>query len=137
MHKYGIIGFGALGKLIFTNLLKIEEIRDDIKLTAICNDDISTITQNVKINIGDVNIDNVDFSQYNLYTDYKEMLEKEELDFVFVALPSFLHCDVCTYCLEHGVDVYVEKPMAITMEQCDIMMKAAKDNKRKLMVGLC
>ena len=137
MRKYGIIGFGALGKLIFTNLLKIEEIRDDIKLTAICNDDISTITQNVKINIGDVNIDNVDFSQYNLYTDYKEMLEKEELDFVFVALPSFLHCDVCTYCLEHGVDVYVEKPMAITMEQCDIMMKAAKDNNRKLMVGLC
>lgn len=137
MHKYGIIGFGALGKLIFTNLLKFEEIRDDIKLVAICNDDISTITKNVKINIGDVNIDNVDFSQYNLYTDYKEMLEKEELDFVFVTLPSFLHCEVCTYCLEHGVDVYVEKPMAISMEQCDMMMKAAKDNNRKLMVGLC
>ena len=118
MRKYGIIGFGALGKLIFTNLLKIEEMRDDIKLVAICNDDISTITKNVKINIGDVNIGNVDFSRYNLYTDYKEMLEKEELDFVFITLPSFLHCEVCTYCLEHGVDVYVEKPMAISMEQC-------------------
>ena len=137
MHKCGIIGFGALGKLIFTNVLKLEKIRKDIKLCAICNDDISTITKNVKINIGDVNIDNIDFSKYNLYTDYKEMLLKEDLDFVFVALPSFLHCDVCTYCLEHGVDVYVEKPMAITMDECDKMMKAAKDNSRKLMVGLC
>lgn len=137
MYKYAIIGFGALGKIIFNNLMRIEKARKDIKLTAICNDDISNISKNVKINIGDVNIDNVDFSQYSLYTDYKEMLEKEQLDFVFVALPSFLHSEVCTYCLEHGVDVYVEKPMAITMEQCDAMMKTAKGNGRKLMVGLC
>ena len=65
------------------------------------------------------------------------MIVKENLDFVFVTLPSFLHGEVCTYCLEHGVDVCVEKPMAITMEQCDMMMKVAKENNRKLMVGLC
>ncbi len=137
MYKYGIIGFGALGKLIFNNLMKIEKSREDIKLVAICNDDISSINKNVKINIGDVKVDDVDFSQYGLYADYKEMLADEELDFVFVALPSFLHGEVCTYCLEHGVDVYVEKPMAITMEQCDAMINAAKRYDRKLMVGLC
>ena len=138
MKTCAIIGFGALGKTIFNNLLQVEKIiRNDFKITAICNDDISTITKSVKINIGNVQLYDVDFSKYNLYTDYKEMLEKEKLDFVFIALPSFLHGEVCTYCLNKGLDVYVEKPMAITMNECETMLKAAKDNNRKLMVGHC
>jgi len=137
MKKFAIIGFGALGKIHFGNLVKIEEQRKDIMLTAICNDDIEAISKNVSINIGDISVDNVDFSKYNLYTDYKEMIDKEELDFVFVTLPSFLHCEVCTYCLEHGLDVYTEKPMAITMEQCDKMMDVAKKSSKKLMIGHC
>lgn len=137
MKKFAIIGFGALGKIHFGNLIKIAEQRKDIMLVAICNDDIETISKNITINIGNVSVDNVDFSKYNLYSDYKEMLEKEQLDFVFVTLPSFLHCEVCTYCLEYGLDVYTEKPMAITMEQCDKMMAAVKSSGKKLMVGHC
>ena len=89
MHKYAIIGFGALGKLLFSNLLRLEAERGDIRLAAICNNDLEAIKKNVKINIGEVSVDNVDFSKYALYTDYREMLECEELDFVIVTLPSF------------------------------------------------
>ena len=46
MKTCAIIGFGALGKTIFNNLLQVEKIiRDDFKITAICNDDISTISK--------------------------------------------------------------------------------------------
>lgn len=137
MKKYAIIGFGALGKIHFGGLMQIEKERNDICLTAICNDDIGSISKNVTINLGDVSIGNIDFSKYNLYTDYKEMIEKEELDFVFVTVPSFLHSEICAYCLKKGLDVYTEKPMAITMEQCDEIMQTVKDSNKKLMVGHC
>ena len=137
MKNFAIIGFGGLGKTHFLNLLKIESERNDIRLSAICNADIESITKNVRINLGNVDIKDIDFSRFNLYTDYKEMVEKEKLDFVFITLPTYLHCEVALYCLEHGIDVYTEKPMAITLSQCESMMAAAKKNGRKLMVGHC
>ncbi|MBO5060737.1 MAG: Gfo/Idh/MocA family oxidoreductase [Clostridia bacterium] len=137
MKKFAIIGFGGLGKLHFINLLKIQEKRGDIALTAICNSDLSAITKTTQLNIASASLDDIDFSVYNLYTDYKEMIDKEQLDFVFVTLPSHLHAEVCVYCLEHGLDVYTEKPMAITLKQCESMIAAAEKNNKKLMVGQC
>ncbi|MBO5364111.1 MAG: Gfo/Idh/MocA family oxidoreductase [Clostridia bacterium] len=135
--RYAIIGFGGLGKTHFHNLMKIEKQRGDMELVAICNEDLEAITQNVQLNITAVSMENFDFSKYNLYTDYKEMLAKEKLDFVFIALPSFLHCEVAVYCMEQGADVYTEKPMAITLEQCNLMMETAQRTGKKLMVGHC
>ena len=135
MKKYAIIGFGGLGKVHFLNLLDIEKNRGDICLTAICNADLDAITKNIELNIKSVSMENIDFSKYNLYTDYKEMIDKENLDFVFIALPSFLHCEVCVYCMEHGLDVYTEKPMAISLEQCELMMNTSAKTGKKLMVG--
>lgn len=135
MKNFAIIGFGGLGKTHFLNLLEIEKKRGDIRLAAICNADIESITKNITINLGDVNVDSIDFSRFNLYTDYKEMIEKENLDFVFIALPSYLHSEVGVYCLNHGIDVYTEKPMAITYEQCEALIDAAKANNKELMVG--
>lgn len=137
MKNYAIIGFGGLGKTHFLNLIQIEKQRKDIRLAAICNADIESITKSIKINLGNVNLDDIDFSRYNLYTDYKEMIEKENLDFVFIALPTHLHCEVAVYCLNHGLNVYTEKPMAITLEQCEMMIDAAERNGKKLMVGQC
>lgn len=137
MKKFAIIGFGGLGKVHFGNLIKIEAERKDIKLVAICNDDLDAIRKTVVTNISAVSVEDVDFSKYNLYDNYKKMLENEELDFVFVALPTWLHCEVCVYCLEHGVDVYTEKPMAINPEECSLMKKTAERYGRRLMVGHC
>lgn len=135
MKRYAIIGFGGLGKKHFLNMLKIENERNDIQLVAICNSSIETIFQNVTINIGTVDLSKVDFSKYNLYTDYKEMIEKENLDFVIITLPSYMHHPVSTYCLEQGVDVFCEKPMAVTLQECEDMINVAKKHGRKLMIG--
>lgn len=135
MKRYAIIGFGGLGKKHFLNMLEIEKERNDIHLVAICNSTIEGIFQNVTINIGTMDLSKVDFSKYNLYTDYKEMLEKENLDFVIITLPSYMHHPVATYCLEHGVDVFCEKPMAVTLEECEDMMNVAEKTGRRLMIG--
>jgi len=69
------------------------------------------------------------------YLDYREMLEKEKLDGVFITSPDFTHEDYAVYALSQKVPVYLEKPMAITTAGCDRVMTAAKKFKTKLMLG--
>jgi len=67
--------------------------------------------------------------------DYKELLAREDVDAVFVSSPDFLHEEHATAALEAGKAVYLEKPMTITTEGCDRVLKAACDNKVKLYLG--
>ena len=59
--------------------------------------------------------------KYNIpfYTDYKEMIEKENLDVVHVCLPHYLHAPVSIYALNKGVNVLTEKPMAIDYKSAE------------------
>lgn len=60
------------------------------------------------------------------YTDYKEMVEKEDLDSVHLCLPHYLHAPVAIWCMEKGLNVLTEKPMATTREDAVAMMETAK-----------
>lgn len=71
----------------------------------------------------------------NAYLDYREMIEKEELDGVFICSPDFCHEEQAIFALEHKVPVYLEKPIAITIEGADRILRAAYENKSKLMLG--
>ncbi len=69
------------------------------------------------------------------YLDINEMLEKENLDGVFVTSPDFCHEEHAVMCLEKGIPVYLEKPMAITIKGCDRIMRTAQEHKTKLVLG--
>ena len=71
----------------------------------------------------------------NCYLDYREMIEKEKLDGVFVTSPDFCHEEQAVFALEHGVGVYLEKPIAITVEGADRILRAGYENKTKLVLG--
>lgn len=70
------------------------------------------------------------------YTSHTELLEDDEIDAVAVVLGHQLHHRLTVDSLNAGKHVLVEKPMAISLEQCDEMIEAADANDRKLMVGL-
>ncbi len=137
MYNYAIIGFGGLGRVHLVNLLKLEKRRGDIKLKAICGTTPDKVNENIKINLGTADISRVDFTDVNFYDDYKDMVADGGIDFVVSVLPSYLHEEVAVYCLEHGIHVFAEKPMALTLEGCDNMIRAAEENDVKLMVGQC
>ena len=63
------------------------------------------------------------------------MCEREKLDAVYVATPNPYHAEHAITALEHGKHVMVEKPMALTLEDCDKMIAAAEKNRIKLMVA--
>ena len=69
------------------------------------------------------------------YSDYREMIETEKPDGVFITSPDFLHEEQACFCLEHKVAVYLEKPIAISIAGADRILEAAYRNKTPLMLG--
>jgi glucose-fructose oxidoreductase len=69
------------------------------------------------------------------YEQYDEMLKSGEIDAVYIALPNSLHCEYTVRAAQAGVHVLVEKPMAVTEEECERMAKAVRDANVKLMVA--
>lgn len=137
MKKYAIIGFGGLGKIHLANLIELERERGDIKLVAICGADPKTFKQNVKINLGTVDIGSLDFDSCNFYVDYKELIDKEAPDFIVSAVPTYLHEEVAAYALLRGIHIFSEKPMALSVDGCDRMISLAKSRGLVLMIGQC
>ncbi len=67
--------------------------------------------------------------------DYAELLEKADVDVVFVTSPDYLHEEHAVAALEAGKDVYLEKPMAITIDGCTRILMAAVKANTKLYLG--
>ena len=69
-----------------------------------------------------------------VHEDYRAMTG-DDLDAVFVFTPDFLHTEPVVHFLQAGVAVFVEKPMAIGIEDCDTMLAAARTHGARLYVG--
>ena len=136
MLNYAIIGFGGLGKTHFGNYTDLCVSAGGVKLVAICDVDEKQFTTKTDTNLGADTTD-LNLTGYNLYTDAKEMFEKEQLDFVITAVPTYLHEKIAVMAMERGIHVLSEKPMAINLEQAENMIKVAKENNVLLMIGQC
>jgi predicted dehydrogenase len=72
----------------------------------------------------------------HVYSDYNEMLKKEDIEAVLVTTYNMAHCGPTVDALHAGKHVLVEKPMAATLEDATAMTKAAHQTGKKLMVAL-
>ncbi|GHU24356.1 oxidoreductase [Spirochaetia bacterium] len=71
-----------------------------------------------------------------VYASHTEMLNSlaGKLDLVSICMPPFCHAEIAVDCLNAGVNVLVEKPMATSLAECDVMIDAAKRNGKTLAV---
>lgn len=67
------------------------------------------------------------------YTDHRELLD--QVDAVSIVVPTSLHFDVARDFLEAGAHVLVEKPITVTVEEADELIRVAREKQRLLMVG--
>ncbi len=120
--KVAIIGLGGVAQLVhLPNLLKIK----------------SVIIQSVaEIKTNRLNAIAEKFNIPERYKDYRELLVKSEVDAVIVATPTALHKEIAIDCLNAKKDLLVEKPIARTFKEATAIVKAAKKNNKKLMVGM-
>lgn len=75
------------------------------------------------------------FGARDVYTDYHEMLDKAELDCVFVVMHPKQQCPIGMDCLRAGKHVFVEKPPAETLVEARQMKRVAEQHGKHLMVG--
>lgn len=69
------------------------------------------------------------------FTDYRDLVNDPELDAVVLVTPDQVHCEQTCAFLRAGKHVLCEKPMALSMEECEEMLKADKEGPGRLMVG--
>ena len=69
------------------------------------------------------------------YSSYEEMLEKEKIEVVTIAVPTRFHKDVAMACIAKGINILLEKPIAGTVAEAEEIVKAAKAKKVKFTVG--
>lgn len=135
MIRVAMIGFGGIASGAHYPAYTRLEAEGKAKVVAACDLMPSRFESKMKINIGGAD-DSIQFA-FNRYTDWHEMLEKEEVDMVDICVPTYLHADIAVEVMNLGYDVLSEKPMAINYEACLRMLEAAKKTGRKLMIGQC
>jgi predicted dehydrogenase len=75
--------------------------------------------------------------KYNVkaYLDYREVLNRPDVDAVVIATPDHWHGRMAMDAMDHGKDVYLEKPMVHTNEEARLLVNTVKETKRILQVG--
>lgn len=69
------------------------------------------------------------------YKDYRKMLENKDIDVIIIGTPDHWHCLNMIHAVEAGKHVYVEKPLANSIEECNLMVKAANRYNKVVQVG--
>src|SRR3954466_14413975 len=69
----------------------------------------------------------------NHFTDYRKLLEMDEIDMVILGVPNHVHCQVTVDAARAGKHVVLEKPMCLNLAEADQMIAAGRKAKRKLM----
>ncbi len=132
MLRVALIGCGTISGAHIPAYYALENAGRDIRLVAACD-----IRPEQKAKLRSALVSEERSNEIRFYTDFKEMLDKEEVDMVDICLPTFLHREVAVHALERGYHVLCEKPMALTDEDCRAMLKAAERAEGRLMIAQC
>lgn len=116
MLKVGLVGVGGISG---AHIPVWEEMKN-AELVALC--DIRTERMEK-------------YPQKRHYTDFDEMLDKEQFDIIDICLPTYLHADFAIKAMERGINVITEKPISLKEEDVDRVYSAAKKNNVKFMVA--
>ncbi len=122
--RYALIGCGRIS----TNHIKAA-LNNKLEIVAVC-DVVPEHMENVLQKNG-INSD----QSIKRYEDYKKMIEENSLDLVSIATESGLHGQIALYCIEHNINVIIEKPMAMSLEEADQIIELA--NKKNVKVSAC
>ena len=112
--KTAVIGVGVIGNVHLEILLDM-----GISPVAICDVDKTKTSK---------------YPQLKAYTDYREMLDREKPDVVHICTPHYLHAEMAIYALERNIHVLCEKPLCISREEIESVLKAEEKSDAQLAV---
>jgi predicted dehydrogenase len=124
MHKIAFIGTGGRSVSYATAYQK----RDDVEITGLADPDAThrrTLAQRSDL-----------ANPYAEYDDWRDMLrEQQDLDGVVICSPNHLHAEHAVACLERGLPIALEKPLASNQEDCQRIIEAESANDGRTLIG--
>lgn len=123
--QIGVIGCKGMGWSNTRSMLKM----DDIDLVAISDVDKNVIKERVE------HYKEFRENKPEIYEDYRNLLSNPDIDAVIIGSPDHWHCKMMVDAVQSGKHVYVEKPLANSIEECKIMVEAAQKTEKVVQVG--
>lgn len=120
--KYALIGCGRIA----VNHIKAV-VNNNLDMVAVC--DIAP--ENI-----DILFEKTGYTDKpKRYTDYKKMIEQNsDIELVAIATESGVHAEIALYCIDHGINVIIEKPMAMSMKDAEEIIARSKEKSVKVSV---
>jgi len=122
--KYALIGCGRIS----TNHMKAA-VNNKLEILAVCD----VRTENMEALLQKHELQSS--TSIKRYTDYKQMIDEIHPELISIATESGIHAEIALYCIEHGAHVIIEKPMAMSMEDADKIIKLSEE--RNVKVSAC
>ncbi len=123
--RIGLIGCNGMG---FSNLSSLMRL-PDMEVVALCDVDRGVLDRRVS------EIESAGRSKPETYTDYRKLLDRKDIDVVVVGTPDHWHCLQLTDAIDAGKDVYCEKPLANSIQECNYMLEVVKRSDRIVQIG--
>src|SRR5258706_9084650 len=120
----GAIGINGMGWEDLTQLLKVP----GTNVIGLCDVDGNVLYKR-KNELSQKGI------QTKTYSDYRKLLENKDIDVVIIGTPDHWHCLLMTDACSAGKDVYVEKPVGNSIEECNVMVAAQQRYSKAVQVG--
>jgi len=133
MKRVAIVGFGFMGKTHYGAWKKCP----GAKVVAICDSNLAQLTAKVQGNIKGAADNSAVPKSVKVWPDFDAMLKAGGIDIVDITLPTPLHPVMSMKALKAGCHVLCEKPMALSVAECDRMLAAAKAAKRQFLIAQC
>ena len=114
--KYALIGCGRIS----TNHVKAV-INNKLEFAAVCD----IVPEHMEAVLEKNGLQND--SSIKRYTDYKRMIKEIRPELVGIATESGLHAEIALYCIDHGIHVIIEKPMAMNMSDANEIVRRSEE----------
>ena len=121
----GLIGCKNMGYNDLKDMMTVPGVR----CTALCDIDDEWLNRRAR------DVQDATGNKPKLYKDFRKLLEQKDLDAVIIGTPDHWHCLQEVYACQAGKDVYVEKPIANSIAECELMLRAARKYNRVVQVG--
>lgn len=122
----GLIGAKGRGFSVLREALK----QKNVECAAIADIDDNVLNQRI------ADTEKIQNKKSQSYKDFRALIERKDIDAVIIGTPDHWHCLPLVYACQSGKDVYVEKPLANSIGECEVMVKAARKYKRIVQVGM-
>lgn len=117
--NYAVIGCGRISPNHIA-----AAIENNLNIVALCDlDEAKVIQAKKEFNLND---------DVKVYTNYEEMLQQEELQLIGICTESGNHGEIALKCIEANVNLIIEKPIALSLEEADEIIKRAKEKNVKV-----